>query len=329
MVHILLMILKVIGIVLLVLLILVLFFLLSLLFVPVGYQSEIHKKRQGIRNLKLRGKISWMFGGVSFRFVWEYPNAKYVVKIFGKRVYPPGKSGKNKKHTGETDTVERGKNPEEKDVPTGSVPVTEKQNSAEQKDDFRDGENPGVQMQITGAAGRELLWEKAIRILGNLSRKAADFIRSVFRRIGKVLGFPFRLLEWMDRTDMRLRNWMKCLSRWKEFLSSEPFRESIRLILRELTVVWKALKPRKIQGEIVFGLEDPAETGQMLGMISLLYPSLPAGLRIVPVFEQSIFEAEVNVSGHICGITLVRVLWRLYRDRNIRIVYSKFQNKEA
>lgn len=329
MVHILLMILKVIGIVLLVLLFLVLFLLFSLLFVPVGYQSEIHKKRPGISNLKLRGKISWMFGGILFRFAWEYPNAKCEVRILGKRVYPSVRSGKNKKNPEERDTVEKGKKPERKGERVRSIPVTEEPDSVERKDDFPNRRKNEELIQKTEDAGQELLWEKAERILANLSRKAVNFIRTVFRSIGKLLGFPFRLLEWIDRTNVRLRHWIKCLTQWKEFLSSEPFRESIRLILKEFTVIWKALKPRKIQGEIVFGFEDPAETGQTLGMISLLYPSLPAGLKIVPVFEKSIIEAEVNLSGRIYGITLIRVLWCLYRDRNIRIVYSKFQNKEA
>lgn len=329
MVHILLIILKVIGIVLLVLLFLVLFLLLSLLFVPVRYQGEIHKKRQGIRNLKLRGNISWMFGGISLRAAWEYPETKCTVRIFGKRVYPPGESGKNKKNPKKSDAGERRANPETEEGQVRKILLTEEQDPQERKDGSSAEKKDAELTQKSQDTGQELLWEKTGRILGNLWKKITGFIQSVFRILGKILGFPFRFSEWLDRTGMRLRGWKCSLRQWKEFLTSEPFRESVRLILRELVVLWKTLKPRKLRGELTFGFEDPAETGQLLGMISLLYPSLPAGLKITPVFEQSVFEAEVYGSGRIYGITLVRVLWHLYRDRNIRIVYRKFQNKEA
>ena len=44
---------------------------------------------------------------------------------------------------------------------------------------------------------------------------------------------------------------------------------------------------------------------------------------MTPVFEQEILRMNLDLAGRIYGITLVRVFWRLFRDRNIRFIYRK------
>ena len=54
-----------------------------------------------------------------------------------------------------------------------------------------------------------------------------------------------------------------------------------------------------------FGLKDPASTGKMLGMLSLLYPVCEDRMDLEPEFAMQIMEGEGAVKGR---IRLVRAL---------------------
>lgn len=321
MVHILLMILKVIGIVLLILLSLILLLLISVLFVPVRYDGKIQKKRQGMENLSVSGRISWMFGGVALRFSWKNQHVKSSFRILGVTVYPAADSAKKKNKNGKNSIreSERDSSITEKDPVTGYSELSSSV-QAERKEDKETEKGQNTE---------EMFREKDVRFPGNLFRKLSGCFQSVCSLVGKLIGIPHRISRWVEKTGERLKKWKQKLKEWKKFLSSESFRQGSRLVLHEMRTVLKALKPRKLRGEVRFGFEDPAETGQVLGLISLLYPVFPDGFRIVPVFEHSVFLADFCLAGRIHGITLMRVLWHLYRDRNIRIIYRKFQHKEA
>lgn len=357
MVHILLLILKIIGIALLVLLFLLLLILCSLLFVPVRYYGEIHKQEDGLEKLAVRGKVSWLFRLFVLEGIYRNGQAKGAVRVLGIPLHRFGRgdrSGKEKQEGERTAAkVEKGENVEtpekeaakkviaEKETlkketakanyePEESVSGKElerdaKQESRRQMEAISAEEHPE---QITQDSG-EIPWEKAVRFLQWIGRKVSGCFRMVFRWLGKLFGLPQRIAGILNRTRESLQRLKRTCREWKRFLSSEPFQEGMKLLMREILGLLREIRPRKVKGELKFGFEDPAVTGQALGALSLFYPALPQELKIMPVFEQKLFRTDMSFAGRIYGITLVRMLWHLYRDRNIRILYRKFRNSSA
>ena len=57
--------------------------------------------------------------------------------------------------------------------------------------------------------------------------------------------------------------------------------------------------PRKYYGKVHFGTEDPASTGQLLGVIGMLMPLYRDNIIVAPDFEQKIFEGDIHARGRV------------------------------
>lgn len=358
MVHILLLVLKIIGIVLLILLAALLLAVAALLFVPVRYRGRLQKPEDGWRRFAAAGKISWLFRTVALDAVYENGSFFGCVRLFGLPVRrfggrreESGGQGKTPGHGKEDETAERGAGEKVGKTPGKAVEesVTSEasyepleaaedriakepqssetddgaklQNSVTEDESFKD---PEVSEPAAASSG-QLPWEKAVGLLQWLANKIAGFFRGLFYGIGRILGLPRRAAQAAGRLKKRLQRLKKSLKDWKQFLASEPFREGMKLLLGEARRVLGQLLPRKVKGNVTFGFDDPALTGQTLGLVSLFGPALTGEFRVVPVFEQEILRMDISAAGRIYGITLVQAFWRLFRDRNIRILYRKFR----
>ena len=322
MVHILLLILKIIGIVLLVLLFLLLLILCSLLFVPVRYYGEIHKQEDGLEKLAACGKVSWLFRLLVLEGGYQNGQAKGSVRVLGIPLHGFGGGDRPEKEKQESEaTVVKAEKGE-------SVKIQEKEAAAKtivEKESISAEEHP----EQISQESREIPWEKAVRFLQWIGRKVSGCFHMVFRWLGKIFGIPQRIAGILKRVRELLQRLRRTCREWKRFLSSEPFQEGMKLLMREILGLLREIRPRKVKGELKFGFDDPSVTGQALGALSLFYPALPQELKIIPVFEQKLFRTDMSFAGRIYGITLVRMLWHLYRDRNIRILYRKCRNSSA
>ena len=94
---------------------------------------------------------------------------------------------------------------------------------------------------------------------------------------------------------------------------------------KEIFFFIRKIKPDKIKGYIRFGLEDPYNTGQVLAVLSVLYPFYGENIQIYPEFEQEIIEGDVFFKGRIHLIHLLLVLGRAYFDKNVKTAYKNLQ----
>ena len=87
------------------------------------------------------------------------------------------------------------------------------------------------------------------------------------------------------------------------------------------------VRPRKIKGDIYFGFDDPALTGQVLAGASIFYPLYGRGLSLHPYFDRVILEGRAQIWGRMYGFMFLRTVWKLFRDANVRDLRKKFKNK--
>lgn len=93
----------------------------------------------------------------------------------------------------------------------------------------------------------------------------------------------------------------------------------VRMIIAILPKKWK------ITGEI--GFDDPAMTGQFMGVLGAMYPILGNKVQIVPNFENAVINVEGNLKGHIRLGTLLYQLVSLILNRHcfkfIKLVFDE------
>ena len=94
-----------------------------------------------------------------------------------------------------------------------------------------------------------------------------------------------------------------------------------------LSVVWpklgkflRRIRPRKIAGRIVFGLDDPAATGKLTGGIAMVPLFYETELVISPDFEtdETYIRGTVTVRGHILLLHALILVVGLAREKRIR-----------
>ncbi len=108
-------------------------------------------------------------------------------------------------------------------------------------------------------------------------------------------------------------------------------RRVIKKLLREILLLLQYLSPTRIRGRIIVGTGDPCTTGMLLGGISLFPAAYQDGVRIVPDFEEKHFEADGFIKGRIRMIYFLRLLHRLYQDRELKALWKQINKvkKEA
>lgn len=104
---------------------------------------------------------------------------------------------------------------------------------------------------------------------------------------------------------------------------------AVRHAFEEIWYLLKKIKPRDIEGDVLFGTGDPASTGQAIGAIAAVYGFIPEKLNITPDFEEKVYEGNLHIKGKFRLIHVVIIAVRLIADKNVRYVVKKLLAKEG
>lgn len=118
----------------------------------------------------------------------------------------------------------------------------------------------------------------------------------------------------------------------ERFWNAQCTQNSIAFVKRALMSILKHIRPKKISGNIRFGMDRPADTGRILGAVSIICPLWGRDLKVIPDFERQIFEGELFIQGSVRLYIFVYWILRGLLSKDIRklIKYIKYiKNKEA
>ena len=101
------------------------------------------------------------------------------------------------------------------------------------------------------------------------------------------------------------------------------------LIWQQLLYLLKHMKPKHLTCNLSFSTGDPANTGMLVGGISLFPILMKPGVIIQPDFmeEKRYIRGNIDGRGRIHGLTLLIVGIRIYSNQQIRNLFKN--NKEA
>ena len=113
----------------------------------------------------------------------------------------------------------------------------------------------------------------------------------------------------------------------KKQLSEETNKNAVLHIFRELKWLARHIFPRKVDGSLSFGMADPSQTGQVLGMLSTLPFWARYRVGIEPDFETDVFylKGQLEIKGHIRACHFLLSALRLLRDKNINKLMMRFR----
>ncbi|MCI9082207.1 MAG: DUF2953 domain-containing protein [Lachnospiraceae bacterium] len=113
----------------------------------------------------------------------------------------------------------------------------------------------------------------------------------------------------------------------KNMISEETNKSAFLHLLREMKFLMRHFSPRKASGELIFGMEDPSRTGQVLGWISLFPFWANYRICVMPDFQAEKFYAKgsLKMKGHIRAWHMIWSVFRLIKDKNIRALITSFR----
>lgn len=337
MLHVILIILKIIGIVLGVLLALLLFLLGIILFVPIRYRIYASK----YDTIKVKAKVSYLCKIVSFRFRYysDEERYSYCLRIFG---YPfidsdrPPKEKKekkvksNKSKTSKTkpkkvkminidqkqDTIVNGHHEEEYKAEDYTI-EDNKTVYIDKEVDKNDIIKP-LKKEHTNIVKNE---EKVVEEKVDEEEKESFFyrltkpIRTTFQRIKEIIRKVREAIHSIRNIFSNIRAKIHLI---KEFLEVEDNRKGIGRVYAGLKKTLRHIVPYRIKGVVRFGLDDPCNTGYLLGVLSLVYPIYADKIQIIPDFQEEVLEGQVDAKGRIRAFTLLIIGIKLILDDNFK-----------
>ena len=315
MVHVLLIILKVLGITLLILLGLVLLLVILALAAPFCYSLE----GEYYGDPKAVGRVRWLCFVLDFRGVYGNSKFLYYLKSFGFTISTNDEADKHY-HKGLDDETEEETDTAAEDREAMSVPVKLVE------DDFND-----YMKETQTPAQRKSLLQK----IDDKVRQAVEWITTIPMRIhykiseilSRILDFLANITENINKLIKKRDDILEKYAEVRQFLGEEETKKALRDCKKYFLKSWRHVRPRRFHGVVHFGMEDPAETGKVLGAVAMLFPVYRDRLVIAPDFEQKILEGEFYARGRIrigffmlLGIQMVlnrNLLGRIQKVRNI------------
>ena len=316
MLHILFLILKIIGIILAVILGLILLVICIVLFVPICYKADLHGSGNA-RELTVHAKVSWLFGLIKAVFALENGKTDLSVRIAWKKF-------------GDSDPVEDKAEDriEEKPKPEKKAVMQEKQviQGEEKQDDTTNRiTDKAVEDQTEKAEKSEQSAKTRPESTEKKQRKKKDR-KEDSDSASKIEQITEKIKCTCHKFCDKINEITEKKDKISDFLTDETHKNAFLKLKNEAFHLLKKLKPKKIQGEITFGFEDPSLTGRLLAWISMIYPWIGEHTDITPDFEHRTLSGDLSIRGRLYVITPVVTAIRLILSKAVRRSFKDIRN---
>lgn len=293
MLHIIGLILRILGILLLGIIGLLLLLLCILLFVPVRYELKAEFPGE-LSSAKVRFRLTWLLHFLSARVHYEEQEFAWWLRVAWKK-FP---------------------NAEEPDKETEEEPNIKKEPDAKQEPDEK---------ETTDIDIKEIPEDSSIKWTEreNQENRKKEKKPSVYERLKrKIITIWQKIKYTFAKICGKIKDISKNISDTKEaiqiFLNDEVHRSAFRKVKKELIWIKRLLKPKIFRVRLNYGFEDPCLTGQILGLLGMVYPFVGDNMEIEPDFEQKVLKGDIHIKGKIRMIHLAVFAVKLFVHKETR-----------
>ncbi|MBP3578042.1 MAG: hypothetical protein J6K15_08030 [Lachnospiraceae bacterium] len=311
MIQVLLLILKIIGITLLSVLGIILLVLAVVLFVPVFYRVRIIHNPKAT---KVKAKVSFLFPLLLVTV--EYcKKLIYKLRVFGFSVIDSEKPKKEK-----IPKEKKTKRIKKKDKKQNSLQPVE--NEDDEEDFFVPLESPSETPKVEEQQGSEPEGgpkeePEPAEMQSSKEKKQGLFkkIRSKIQKIRETIGNIVK----------KVRKLLHQKEEIQRILAKQETKDAISFVWEKLKRILKHVFPRKIKGYVMYGADNPATTGQVLGALSVIYARTGMLLDIQPNFTEKQLECDVELKGRIQVFTLLVIAVKVFFNQKLRQLVTDFK----
>ena len=213
---------------------------------------------------------------------------------------PKKKSGEKSHKEPEKDLVQKHQKPEEQTAP-----------AIEKKIDVT-----GLEEQNPPAEVQEEQTEKQYEQKHHKKTYKKKFV-SVFGKISKTIR---SIVEKIKAIPQKFKNIGSKIKKVNQWIQDEQNRSAVRFVLGAVIGLLKKYGPKHMKADVAYGMEDPAATGQVLAVLSVLPFLYYDKVSIMPDFEAERFyiEGSWDIRGRIQVIHLLKAAIQIWRNPDVK-----------
>ena len=98
----------------------------------------------------------------------------------------------------------------------------------------------------------------------------------------------------------------------KEFVFGRECLDFVCVVRDNVLHLWRHIKPKLLRIDMTIGFDDPAVTGQVLGVIAAFCGAAGMMPCVTPDFEKRGFESDIEIKGRVTVFVLLKILIKVY-----------------
>lgn len=225
-------------------------------------------------DMKAEGTVSWLMHLVSVRFRYNDGETSYILKIAGIKILPRKTKNKQK-------------------------PKVAQKPKDEQKPKVEPGHNKiKPQKSSKTIAKNEIEEASENKTEPKLPKKATDLFKKVIEAVKKIFA--------------AVRSGKEKAVIVKEFVFGQECLSFVCVVRDNVLHLWRHIKPKFLKIDMTIGFDDPAVTGQVLGVIAAFCGAAGIMPCVTPDFEKQVFESDIKIKGRVAVFILLKILIKVY-----------------
>ena len=303
---------------------LLLFILLLLLAGPFLYEVRARGSTTDPDSLRAVIKLSWLVVLLRMELVLTRQEPVFILRILGIPIRKGSGASRRRrkkfqdKKTGEQNSTAAA--PEKEAGEQGRAAEALSHEGGEQSETaMASGKTTAGQENSTSVPGRTMtdLNGKSAR----RRERSADRVKRASEKSGKAAGKRSAGSggKTAAKSKRKTAGDQKPGAKLPDLLRHRETRVVISLIWSKLVRLIRHIAPRRMEGEVAFGFDDPGTTGIVLALLAAAMPLHRNRLAVSPDFTcETKAAGNIKCSGHFVGAVILYHFLRVLADRNTR-----------
>ena len=155
------------------------------------------------------------------------------------------------------------------------------------------------------------------------------FFKKIKSKIQKIINLFNSIINQIKLFFTDIKEKKDRIKRYLSILKSDAAKASFLLCKKKLFKILKHFIPRKMHANITYGLSDPADTGYILALYSMLPEAFGKKVVLYPDFNQAVFKCDFRMKGLIRMWTLLHQILSVIVDKNCKNFYKTLKKEIA
>ena len=155
------------------------------------------------------------------------------------------------------------------------------------------------------------------------------FFKKIKLKIQKIIDLFNSIINQIKLFFTDIKEKKDRIKRYLSILKSDAAKASFLLCKKKLFKMLKHFIPRKMHANITYGLSDPADTGYILALYSMLPEAFGKKVVLYPDFNQAVFKCDFRMKGLIRMWTLLHQILSVILDKNCKNFYKTLKKEIA